>query len=181
MVISDKSPLMLFQFTHPGRGATAGANQAVNAYLQFQFTHPGRGATSLALKLLTPTAVSIHAPREGCDSNCYTNCYTKSVSIHAPREGCDQIVAIPSLVISPFQFTHPGRGATGAPRYCSEGQEWFQFTHPGRGATPEGMMSWRVSFLFQFTHPGRGATMTPKRSRPGTRVSIHAPREGCDG
>ena len=30
----------------PREGCDAGANQAVNAFLQFQFTHPGRGATN---------------------------------------------------------------------------------------------------------------------------------------
>ena len=44
MVISDKSPLMLFQFTHPGRGATVGD-----------------------IGLRESDVVSIHAPREGCD------------------------------------------------------------------------------------------------------------------
>ena len=31
--------------------------------------------------------VSIHAPGRGATTNCYTNCYTKSVSIHAPGRG----------------------------------------------------------------------------------------------
>ena len=80
----------LFQFTHPGRGATLtlircnyaiacfnsrtpggvrpqSANSAVNAYLQFQFTHPGRGATAWARFSVPKSSVSIHAPREGCD------------------------------------------------------------------------------------------------------------------
>ena len=34
----------LFQFTHPGRGATT-LTTCVVARLMFQFTHPGRGAT----------------------------------------------------------------------------------------------------------------------------------------
>ena len=80
---------MVFQFTHPGKGAT-GANQAVNAYLQFQFTHPGKGATCSAL----------------------SNCYTKSVSIHAPWEGCDSMVCTLIILLRMFQFTHPGKGAT---------------------------------------------------------------------
>ena len=33
---------------------------------------------------------------------------------------------------------------------------------------------------FQFTHPGRGATVTIKQLINVLRVSIHAPREGCD-
>ena len=34
---------------------------------------------------------------------------------------------------------------------------------------------------FQFTHPGRGATHYKRGNRLYFRVSIHAPREGCDG
>ena len=78
-----------FQFTHPGRGATSklyvwsstspGFNSrtpggvrlyeaaCVGDMNEFQFTHPGRGATAVRLFLLTLAAVSIHAPREGCD------------------------------------------------------------------------------------------------------------------
>ena len=33
---------------------------------------------------------------------------------------------------------------------------------------------------FQFTHPGRGATKTQHTDNRSLRVSIHAPREGCD-
>ena len=33
---------------------------------------------------------------------------------------------------------------------------------------------------FQFTHPGRGATTSESVRYTGKRVSIHAPREGCD-
>ena len=35
---------------------------------KFQFTHPGRGATSLHFNNQCITIVSIHAPREGCDT-----------------------------------------------------------------------------------------------------------------
>ena len=81
--------------------------------MMFQFTHPGRGATGRYTKLSDDRVVSIHAPREGCDAWCslLSNCYTKfqfthpgrgatiisnvtattfNVSIHAPREGCDK-------------------------------------------------------------------------------------------
>ena len=78
-----------FQFTHPGRGATAlntgeSVDHIVSIHapregcdrrwrggrlaLTFQFTHPGRGATSVPARRATTDAVSIHAPREGCDS-----------------------------------------------------------------------------------------------------------------
>ena len=56
----------------------------------FQFTHPVRGATDSASASRIICAVSIHAPREGCDFPCglgHADC--AQVSIHAPREGCD--------------------------------------------------------------------------------------------
>ena len=34
--------------------------------------------------------------------------------------------------------------------------------------------------MFQFTHPGRGATVAESVKCFLLRVSIHAPREGCD-
>ena len=37
-------------------------------FASFQFTHPGRGATALPLWYALPDQVSIHAPREGCDT-----------------------------------------------------------------------------------------------------------------
>ena len=80
---------MVFQFTHPGRGATRGwrigertyhvsihapregcdiPNEAIALLiLEFQFTHPGRGATVRVVQTITRHVVSIHAPREGCD------------------------------------------------------------------------------------------------------------------
>ena len=78
-----------FQFTHPGRGATSklvlilrakarfnsrtpgGVRRTTSAAFSssrmFQFTHPGRGATEALYQMLSIRAVSIHAPREGCD------------------------------------------------------------------------------------------------------------------
>ena len=78
-----------FQFTHPGRGATISEQEEMIIRL-FQFTHPGRGATQALGK--------VHKEVE--------------VSIHAPREGCDSLVTLNSLKKIWFQFTHPGRGAT---------------------------------------------------------------------
>ena len=101
----------------------------------------------------------------------------------------------------PFQFTHPGRGATmpspavafgrsvsiHAPREGCDASALaftsssvgFQFTHPGRGAT-RATQGLTTDNGFQFTHPGRGATgaFIVVALRPS--VSIHAPREGCD-
>ena len=56
----------------------------------------------------------------------------------------------------------------------------FQFTHPGRGATQMTFIFDTTKIMFQFTHPGRGATGIPKGIDITGKVSIHAPREGCD-
>ena len=124
----------------------------------FQFTHPGRGATvsyNLSTEVLI---VSIHAPREGCDLGWYActvscACFNSrtpggvrliaginkmlemDVSIHAPREGCDCGRLLSYIYTSLFQFTHPGRGATARTWHRSALTSSFQFTHPGRGAT----------------------------------------------
>ena len=89
MLISHIPKLLLFQFTHPGRGATqlqSPRSTSLNRFnsrtpggvrhdviyhqsiiIPFQFTHPGRGATAKRAGVLLPAQVSIHAPREGCD------------------------------------------------------------------------------------------------------------------
>ena len=57
--------------------------------------------------------VSIHAPREGCDYVPRARFSApQTVSIHAPREGCDFFFKFILGLFKPFQFTHPGRGAT---------------------------------------------------------------------
>ena len=64
---SDYSAVGMFQFTHPGRGATPNGLAKLFEELLFQFTHPGRGATPKDYFTGVVPSVSIHAPREGCD------------------------------------------------------------------------------------------------------------------
>ena len=103
---------MLFQSTHPVRGATViltgrelrrgisihapreGCDVALPVLrpsaLQFQSTHPVRGATAHGSPVYAPMGISIHAPREGCD-------IASRRSTGTPTK---------------FQSTHPVRGAT---------------------------------------------------------------------
>ena len=112
IVLSPWSPLASFQFTHPGRGATLYLTTE-KTRAEFQFTHPGRGATiDCAIGDGLDTAVSIHAPREGCDASGARLLMSATVSIHAPREGCDTHGDYTRIIFRQFQFTHPGRGAT---------------------------------------------------------------------
>ena len=57
-----------FQFTHPGKGATAVVPTIPASGNEFQFTHPGKGATQGVSDGARNGAVSIHAPWEGCDA-----------------------------------------------------------------------------------------------------------------
>ena len=59
---------MPFQSTHPVRGATFTGYDSAESF-QFQSTHPVRGATWWScINFRCYNIISIHAPREGCDS-----------------------------------------------------------------------------------------------------------------
>ena len=102
--------MSLFQFTHPVRGATIMMSDTVIAAI-FQFTHPVRGATWCDVLFTLGEEISIHAPREGCDTQLEDTPQQTLISIHAPREGCDAIIDL-CQAKDTFQFTHPVRGAT---------------------------------------------------------------------
>ena len=108
--IFDTTKIM-FQFTHPGRGATGETGKRI-FLLSFNSRTPGGVRPIEEARKRKPRVVSIHAPREGCDGASLSFIY----------------------YFVEFQFTHPGRGATlfFKEPYCKRA---FQFTHPGRGAT----------------------------------------------
>ena len=124
--------------------------------------------------------ISIHAPRAGCDAdqddlpvppfdfNPRTPCgvrllalgfhlYRGGISIHAPRAGCD--------------FWHWDSISI---------EEVFQSTHPVRGATSLYLGISTTTLKFQSTHPVRGATALDNYEVADVKISIHAPRAGCD-
>ena len=80
---------MVFQFTHPGRGATAD-RQHQTTKTKFQFTHPGRGATAAShLSPIWAIMFQFTHPGRGATQRYIGRPYSER-----------------------FQFTHPGRGAT---------------------------------------------------------------------
>ena len=101
-----------FQSTHPVRGATGYLRGIEFLRFEFQSTHPVRGATA-----------------ETFDPDCVFE-----ISIHAPREGCDSLNLIAPNAQA-FQSTHPVRGATIALTETAYVPPLFQSTHPVRGAT----------------------------------------------
>ena len=191
----------LFQFTHPGRGATLSIHRISRSVISFNSRTPGGVRRKRAPRDGRPHRVSIHAPREGCDGDPRGKLFTGTVSIHAPREGCDLALVTYHLYYKVFQFTHPWRGATLDTSLCCgvvhvsihaprEGCDCivragrrcrcrFNSRTPG-GVRPDLNDLDKICSGFQFTHPGRGATHAELRGHGRELVSIHAPREGCD-
>ena len=127
----------------------------------FQFTHPGRGATLLLSLELLLLEVSIHAPREGCDRVCArllfislsfnsrtpggvrlrtTDCTLRALSFNSRTPGGvrrDEIRA--EMREISFQFTHPGRGATRTDLRHHPQQRRFNSRTPG-GVQPDSQL-----------------------------------------
>ena len=102
----------------------------------FQFTHPGKGATARRRCGRGSQKVSIHAPWEGCDASiASSHSPPKRFQFTHPGKGATVVIPPPSRARVRFQFTHPGKGATPAAHSVSVFSWWFQFTHPGKGAT----------------------------------------------
>ena len=79
----------------------------------FQFTHPGKGATALSLlRVCCICCFNSRTPGGVRRRPCPRFDHRSEVSIHAPREGCDRSDFSSRIVRYRFQFTHPGRGAT---------------------------------------------------------------------
>ena len=90
----------LFQFTHPGKGATLITTNNKWGISTFQFTHPGKGATGHEVRLHHSEPFQFTHPGKG------------ATHIHGR--------SIPAEIV--FQFTHPGKGAT----YTHHGQRGYQ-------------------------------------------------------
>ena len=125
---------------------------------KFQFTHPGRGATCVEIDLPALDEVSIHAPREGCDSAGYS----------------------PADYMAEFQFTHPGRGATARKHVCEVG--WVVSIHaPREGCDQHALHCTARNTKVSIHAPREGCDVVKVWAFVQTiAVSIHAPREGCD-
>ena len=146
----------MFQFTHPGKGATSSHSAMIKISNCFNSRTLGRVRLAGSITKHHRATVSIHAPWEGCDS-------------------CSDSFAY-------FIFSFNSRTLGRVRQYSAEGMNrfnLFQFTHPGKGATSS-RETHATDTRFQFTHPGKGATTTGAIAPEGGRVSIHAPWEGCD-
>ena len=127
--------------------------------------------------------------------------YTIDVSIHAPWEGCD-LVFLLIVLNNEFQFTHPGKGATGQQARNEGVQECFNSRTLGR-VRQEGLYDVKLAIEVSIHAPWEGCDgqcfqchqsgqsfnsrtlgRVRRRTQPHidieVRVSIHAPWEGCD-
>ena len=78
-----------FNSRTPG-GVRLGRRDAAFRQYRFNSRTPGGVRRAGTLAVIHTIYVSIHAPREGCDSHSLIrSCNLVRVSIHAPREGCD--------------------------------------------------------------------------------------------
>ena len=201
-VLAQALPGREFQSTHPARGAT---RQWQTTSTQGSYFNPRtpRGVRQIrGGRHLARRPISIHAPREGCDSasapstaqsghfnprtprgvrlqNQRRICYHGQISIHAPREGCDAGVLLPCLGCRGISIHAPREGCDAKKERYIWFTPLFQSTHPARGAT-SGLCVYIPLRLFQSTHPARGATRAALAGHPHADISIHAPREGCD-
>ena len=129
--------------------------------------------------LISLHAVSIHAPREGCDSeDTFIHIGILRFNSRTPG-GVRRLISSSGTPSREFQFTHPGRGATGESKELRERIN-VSIHAPREGCDCDYQLLSQRYRKFQFTHPGRGATGSDIDALAVTRVSIHAPREGCD-
>ena len=137
LVVTPETYYLIFQSTHPMRGATRPCPACLLLSQDFNprtpcgvrhckhhhhplFTDisihaPHAGCDSTAHKLeLRAIRISIHAPHAGCDPLTRRGHEgTDKISIHAPHAGCDKACGGGSSSYPLFQSTHPMRGATG--------------------------------------------------------------------
>ena len=173
---------LLFQSTHPMRGATSIAVFAfISVCISIHAPHAGcdvsfdgccvlfsiisihapHAGCDEKLKGLSPEdlVISIHAPHAGCDRR-HVGDITKTyiISIHAPHAGCDPRLRL-SRAASPHFNPRTPCGVRQDPTYNLAFSGLFQSTHPMRGATSFFLVG-VFALAFQSTHPMRGATQT---------------------
>ena len=162
----------VFQSTHPVRGATstrrgfpAFAQISIHApragcdgyhlrdarrSAQFQSTHPVRGATHGRCIDVQGLRISIHAPRAGCDGHRRDVVVAHHHNFN-PRTPCGvRRCSVPdtSSDATPFQSTHPVRGATDPQRSPPQYQTHFNPRTPCgvRHVTLEGKFTIVLNF-----------------------------------
>ena len=173
--------LLLFQSTHPMRGATATSNN-IQAFAQnFNPRTPCGVRHCMPDMRKAAGQISIHAPHAGCDQQTAAPMPDLSISIHAPHAGCDANLPTDSSVNSSISIHAPHAGCDLRPIYSTQ-----KVAADFNPRTPCGV---RLPL-----HSGVLPTVpyfnprTPCGVRrfqlgivaPAIAISIHAPHAGCD-
>ena len=125
----------MFQFTHPGKGATLRWKRPKEPHSEFQFTHPGKGATGAPGAPFCFSRFQFTHPGKGATLSKSLLISRYCVSIHAPWEGCDASSFASFTLVRCFNSRTLGRVRLNA-GFNPLKELQFQFTHPGKGATP---------------------------------------------
>ena len=123
----------LFQSTHPGRGATQ-QSRIIQAYGMFQSTHPGRGATWPSVHVRTITGFNPRTPGGVrpwlMNIWCVILCFNPRTPGGVRRSG-----TFVDFDLSDVSIHAPRAGCDTICRSAIRNYSRFQSTHPGRGAT----------------------------------------------
>ena len=156
-------------------GVRPGDVLQLRLFMVFQSTHPSRGATIDSTCYVGGLVISIHAPLTGCDTTCECSPASSGISIHAPLTGCDGSPLATRSNAFLFQSTHPSRGAT-LPEinHCAI---FVISIHAPLTGCDRGQYLWGINIArFQSTHPSRGATVNyTVGNRSGTDFNPRTP------
>ena len=192
----------MFQFTHPGRGATrvaykgqktrdsfnsrtpGGVRLLVCSLMRFQptfqFTHPGRGATHLAAEG-GPAHQRFNSRTPGGVRLARLIALACPVSFNSRTPGGVRHNLQEPLERAQFVSIHaPREGCDLLPASERHVTSPVSIHAPREGCDGGHSILHTLHSQFQFTHPGRGATLLLNGVELSVKVSIHAPREGCD-
>ncbi len=103
---------LLFQSTHPARGATVCRRATMDVFTCFNPRTPRGVRPRRSAKPSWPLPFQSTHPARGATGDHRDGRRAGAISIHAPREGCDYDAMYEVLTAPVFQSTHPARGAT---------------------------------------------------------------------
>ena len=173
-------PVRPFQSTHPARGATFTSPFLFQVPGNFnprtpRGVRPGPTATAVVV-----AAISIHAPREGCDYKREgVPCFDYEISIHAPREGCDFHRFAICTYLHHFNPRTP-RGVRRGGATAMPGLQGYFNPRTPRGVRRQERTVYLVYPAISIHAPREGCDKRAVCLHSLAPISIHAPREGCD-
>ena len=169
----------LFNFNpRPPRGGRHLVGLVGKASSIFQSTPPARGATMRVSIFLTPSRFQSTPPARGATFSRYKFPHLLMISIHAPREGGDTNSISIEMCCSDFNPRPPRGGRPPLLRH-SGGDTYFN-PRPPRGGRLRIVGVPCVRFGISIHAPREGGDRIKKLLLFGNVISIHAPREGGD-